>query len=199
MPGSPPTAVLIGRVRLAEAASIWWGAVLRGDNELLDIGAGSNVQDGCVLHTDMGFPMTIGAGCTVGHKAILHGCVLEDNVLVGMGATVLNGARIGRNSLVGANALVPEGRQIPENSLVVGMPAKVVRTLTDAEVEGLKRSAGRLRRQLAPVRRGPRGRLIGRAVHRGTAPQGRMLATGWSARSSMRSQRVASVVACRFT
>jgi carbonic anhydrase/acetyltransferase-like protein (isoleucine patch superfamily) len=136
-----PTAVLIGRVRLAEAASVWWGAVLRGDNELIDIGAGSNLQDGCVLHTDMGFPMTVGAGCTVGHKAILHGCVLEDNVLVGMGATVLNGARIGRNSLVGANALVPEGRQIPENSLVVGMPAKVVRTLTDAEIEGLKKSA----------------------------------------------------------
>jgi len=136
-----PTAVLIGKVRLAPGASIWWGAVLRGDNEWIEVGPGSNVQDGCVLHTDMGSPLTIGAGCTVGHKAILHGCVLEDNVLVGMGATVLNGARIGRNSLVGANALVPEGRQIPENSLVVGMPAKVVRTLTDAEVQGLRKSA----------------------------------------------------------
>jgi carbonic anhydrase/acetyltransferase-like protein (isoleucine patch superfamily) len=136
-----PDAVLIGKVRLAPGASVWWGAVLRGDNEWIEVGAGSNVQDGCVLHTDMGFPMTIGAGCTVGHKAILHGCVLEDNVLVGMGATVLNGARIGRNTLVGASALVPEGRQIPENSLVVGMPAKVVRTLTDAEVERLKASA----------------------------------------------------------
>jgi carbonic anhydrase/acetyltransferase-like protein (isoleucine patch superfamily) len=136
-----PDAVLIGKVRLAPGASVWWGAVLRGDNEWIEIGEGSNVQDGCVLHTDMGYPMTIGAGCTVGHKAILHGCVLEDNVLVGMGATVLNGARIGRNSLVGANALVPEGRQIAAGSLVVGMPAKVVRPLGDAEIEGLKKSA----------------------------------------------------------
>jgi len=136
-----PDAVLIGRVRLGEAASVWWGAVLRGDNELIDVGPSSNVQDGAVLHTDLGFPMTIGTGCTIGHRAVLHGCVLEDNVLVGMGATVLNGARIGRNSLVGANALVPEGRVIPENSLVVGTPAKVVRTLTDAEVARLAASA----------------------------------------------------------
>lgn len=136
-----PDAVLIGRVRIAPGASVWWGAVLRGDNELIDIGPGSNVQDGCVLHTDMGFPMTIGAGCTVGHKAILHGCVLEDNVLVGMGAVVLNGARIGRNSLVGAKALVPEGRHIPERSLAVGMPAKVVRELSDEVIAGLEASA----------------------------------------------------------
>ena len=136
-----PDAVLIGRVRIAPGASVWWGAVLRGDNELIDIGPGSNVQDGCVLHTDMGFPMTIGAGCTVGHKAILHGCVLEDNVLVGMGATVLNGARIGRNCLIGANALVPEGRAIAEGSLVVGMPAKAVRSLSEDEIERLKASA----------------------------------------------------------
>lgn len=136
-----PTAVLIGRVRIAPGASVWWGAVLRGDNELIDIGPGSNVQDGCVLHTDLGFPLTIGAGCTVGHNAILHGCVLEDNVLVGMGATVLNGARIGRNTLIGANALVPEGRQIPEGSLVVGMPAKPLRPLSEEEIERLKASA----------------------------------------------------------
>ncbi|MFM9861213.1 gamma carbonic anhydrase family protein [Pseudoxanthobacter sp. M-2] len=136
-----PDAVLIGRVRIAPGASVWWGAVLRGDNELIDIGPGSNVQDGCVLHTDMGFPMTIGAGCTVGHKAILHGCVLEDNVLVGMGAVVLNGARIGRNSLVGAKALVPEGRHIPERSLAVGVPAKVVRELSDEGIAGLEASA----------------------------------------------------------
>lgn len=136
-----PDAVLIGRVRVAPGASVWWGAVLRGDNELIDIGPGSNVQDGCVLHTDMGFPMTIGAGCTVGHKAILHGCVLEDNVLVGMGAVVLNGARIGRNSLVGAKALVPEGRHIPERSLAVGVPAKVVRELSDEGIAGLEASA----------------------------------------------------------
>ncbi len=136
-----PTAVLIGRVRIAPGASVWWGAVLRGDNELIDIGPGSNVQDGCVLHTDMGFPMTIGAGCTVGHSAILHGCVLGDNVLVGMGATVLNGAHIGRNSLVGAKALVPEGRHIPERSLAVGVPAKVVRELSDEGIAGLEASA----------------------------------------------------------
>ena len=136
-----PDAVRIGRVRIAPGASVWWGAVLRGDNELIDIGPGSNVQDGCVLHTDMGFPMTIGAGCTVGHKAILHGCVLEDNVLVGMGAVVLNGARIGRNSLVGAKALVPEGRHIPERSLAVGVPAKVVRELSDEGIAGLEASA----------------------------------------------------------
>ena len=136
-----PTAVLIGRVRIAPGASVWWGAVLRGDNELIDVGPGSNVQDGCVLHTDMGFPLVLGAGCTVGHKAILHGCVLEDNVLVGMGATVLNGARIGRNCLIGANALVPEGRAIAEGSLVVGMPAKAVRSLSEDEIERLKASA----------------------------------------------------------
>jgi carbonic anhydrase/acetyltransferase-like protein (isoleucine patch superfamily) len=136
-----PTAVLIGRVRIAPGASVWWGAVLRGDNEWIEVGPGSNVQDGCVLHTDMGYPLVIGPGCTVGHNAILHGCVLEENVLVGMGATVLNGARIGRNSLVGANAFVPEGRVIPEGSLVVGMPAKVVRPLTEEQIEGLRASA----------------------------------------------------------
>jgi carbonic anhydrase/acetyltransferase-like protein (isoleucine patch superfamily) len=136
-----PTAVLIGRVRVLPGASVWWGAVLRGDNEWIEVGPRSNVQDGCVLHTDMGYPLTIGAGCTVGHNAILHGCVLEENVLVGMGATVLNGARIGRNSLIGANALVPEGRAIPEGSLVVGMPAKVVRALSEEQIEGLRASA----------------------------------------------------------
>ncbi len=136
-----PDAVLIGHVRIAPGASVWWGAVLRGDNELIDIGPGSNVQDGCVLHTDMGFPLTIGAGCTVGHSAILHGCVLEDNVLVGMGATLLNGSHICRNSHVGANALVPQGRRMPERSLIVGMPAKVVRELSDEDVAKLEASA----------------------------------------------------------
>ena len=135
------TAAVIGKVRLLRSASVWFGAVLRGDNEWIEVGPGSNVQDGCVLHTDMGYPLVIGPGCTVGHNAILHGCVLEENVLVGMGATVLNGARIGRNSLVGANAFVPEGRVIPEGSLVVGMPAKVVRPLTEEQIEGLRASA----------------------------------------------------------
>ncbi len=153
-----PDAVLIGRVRIAPGASVWWGAVLRGDNELIDIGPGSNVQDGCVLHTDMGFPMTIGAGCTVGHKAILHGCTLRSNVLVGMGATVLNGAEIGQDSLIGACALITERELIPPGSLVVGSPGKVVRSLDAEAIEGLRRSARhyqdnalRFRNGLAPV------------------------------------------------
>jgi len=129
-----PTAVLIGRVRLLKDASVWWGAVLRGDNEWIEIGERSNVQDGSVFHTDMDAPLTIGADCTIGHKAILHGCTIGDNSLIGMGATVLNHARIGRNCIVGANALIPEGKEIPDNSLVVGMPGKVIRTL-DAEAE----------------------------------------------------------------
>lgn len=127
-----PSADLIGKVRLLRNASVWFHAVLRGDNEWITIGENSNVQDGCVLHTDPGAPLTIGRNCTIGHNAILHGCTIGDNSLVGMGATVLNHAVIGRNCLIGANALVAEGRVIPDNSLVVGMPAKVARTL-DAE------------------------------------------------------------------
>jgi carbonic anhydrase/acetyltransferase-like protein (isoleucine patch superfamily) len=102
-----PSAELIGRVRLLAHASVWFGAVLRGDNEWIEVGEGSNIQDGCILHTDMGSPLTIGARCTIGHRAILHGCVIGDNSLIGMGATVLNNAVIGRNCLIGANALVP--------------------------------------------------------------------------------------------
>jgi carbonic anhydrase/acetyltransferase-like protein (isoleucine patch superfamily) len=136
-----PTAVLIGKVRLGDEASVWWGAVLRGDNELIDIGPGSNVQDGAVMHTDPGFPLVIGPGCTIGHRAILHGCTIGPNSLVGMGATVLNGARIGANSLVGAGALVTEGKTFPDNALIVGAPAKVVRTLDAAAIEGLARAA----------------------------------------------------------
>ncbi|MFN4127636.1 gamma carbonic anhydrase family protein [Pannonibacter indicus] len=136
-----PTAVLIGAVRLEEGASVWFGAVLRGDNELILVGKNSNVQDGCVLHTDMGYPLTIGEGCTIGHKAILHGCTIGSNSLIGMGATVLNGAKIGRNCIVGANALIPEGKEIPDNSLVVGMPGRVARTLDAAAKEGLRKSA----------------------------------------------------------
>ncbi|WP_106755357.1 gamma carbonic anhydrase family protein [Pannonibacter carbonis] len=129
-----PDAQLIGRIRLEIDASVWFGAVLRGDNELILVGHRSNVQDGAVLHTDMGFPLTIGANCTIGHKAILHGCSIGDNTLVGMGATILNGARIGRNCIIGANALVAEGKEIPDNSLVVGMPGRIIRTL-EAEAE----------------------------------------------------------------
>ncbi|MGX1305551.1 carbonic anhydrase/acetyltransferase-like protein (isoleucine patch superfamily) [Amorphus suaedae] len=136
-----PTAVLIGKVRLHVDASVWWGAVLRGDNEWIEIGERSNVQDGSVFHTDLDAPLTIGKDCTVGHKAILHGCTIGDNSLIGMGATVLNHARIGRNCIIGANALIAEGKEIPDNSLVVGMPGKVVRTLDEASAEALTASA----------------------------------------------------------
>ncbi|WP_420100609.1 gamma carbonic anhydrase family protein [Bosea sp. (in: a-proteobacteria)] len=136
-----PDAHVIGRVRLSEEVGIWFGAVLRGDNEWIEIGAGSNIQEGCALHTDMGFPMTIGAGCTIGHRAILHGCTIAENSLIGMGATVLNGARIGRNSLVGANALVTEGKEFPDNSLIVGSPARAIRTLDDKAADGIAASA----------------------------------------------------------
>ena len=124
-----PDAAVIGRVRLGRNASVWFGAVLRGDNELIVVGENSNVQDHCVLHTDMGAPLTIGANCTIGHRAILHGCTVGDNSLIGMGATILNHAVIGRNCLIGANTLVTEGKQIPDGSLVLGSPGKVVRRL----------------------------------------------------------------------
>ncbi|WP_102866791.1 gamma carbonic anhydrase family protein [Pseudovibrio exalbescens] len=136
-----PSAEVIGHVRLDEEASVWFGAVLRGDNELISVGARSNIQDGAVLHTDPGCPLTIGTGCTIGHKAILHGCTIGDNALIGMGATVLNGAQIGKNCIIGANALVPEGKVIPDGSLVVGMPGKVVRELSAAQQERLQLSA----------------------------------------------------------
>lgn len=126
-----PGAYLIGKVVLEPMATIWFGAVLRGDNEPIRIGARSNIQDGCVLHTDMGFPLAVGEGCTVGHQAMLHGCTVERNCLIGIGSTVLNGARIGENSIIGAHALIPEGKEIPPNSLVVGTPGRVVRTLSD--------------------------------------------------------------------
>ena len=127
-----PDANLIGLVELSIDVGIWFGATLRGDNELISIGEGSNVQEHAMLHTDMGFPLTVGRDCTIGHHAILHGCSIGDNSLVGMGATILNGARIGRNCLVGANALITEGKEFPDNSLIVGSPAKAVRTLDDA-------------------------------------------------------------------
>ena len=136
-----PDAVLIGKVKLERNASVWFGAVLRGDNEWITVGEGSNVQDGAVLHTDPGLVLTIGRNCTIGHKAILHGCTIGDNTLVGMGATILNGARIGRNCLIGASALVTEGKIIPDNSLVIGAPAKVVRELDAEAVAGLSKAA----------------------------------------------------------
>ncbi len=136
-----PDAHVIGRVRLGLDVSIWFGSVLRGDNELIDLGDRTNVQEGCMFHTDPGFPMTIGADCTIGHHAILHGCTVAPNSLVGMGATLLNGARIGANSIVGANALVTEGKEFPDNSLIVGAPAKAIRTLDAAAAERLRGTA----------------------------------------------------------
>jgi carbonic anhydrase/acetyltransferase-like protein (isoleucine patch superfamily) len=123
------TAVLVGKVVVDAEASIWFGAVARGDNEEIRIGAGSNVQENAVLHTDMGYPLTIGANCTIGHKAMLHGCTIGDGTLIGMGATVLNGARIGSGCLIGACALITEGKEIPDGTLVMGSPGKVVREL----------------------------------------------------------------------
>jgi carbonic anhydrase/acetyltransferase-like protein (isoleucine patch superfamily) len=136
-----PDATLIGQVALGEDVGIWFGAVLRGDNAPIVIGARSNIQDGVLVHTDPDFPVSIGEGCTIGHHAIVHGCTLGDNVLVGMGATVMNGAVIGANSLVGAGALVTEGKTFPERSLIVGSPAKALRTLDEAAVALLRVSA----------------------------------------------------------
>ena len=136
-----PSAVLIGKVVVEKGASVWFGAVLRGDNETITVGEGSNVQENCVLHTDMGYPLTIGRDVTVGHLAMLHGCTIGDNTLIGMGATVLNGARIGRNCLIGAGALITEGKEIPDNSLVVGAPGKVIRELDEAGITRLRNSA----------------------------------------------------------
>jgi carbonic anhydrase/acetyltransferase-like protein (isoleucine patch superfamily) len=136
-----PSAVVIGDVRLAHNASIWWQALLRGDNEPISVGENSNVQDGCVLHADPGFPLTIGRDVTVGHLAMLHGCTIGDNSLVGIGAVILNGAVIGRNCLIGAKALIPEGKQIPDNSLVMGAPGKVVRQLEAKHVDRIREAA----------------------------------------------------------
>ncbi|TPW25923.1 gamma carbonic anhydrase family protein [Pararhizobium mangrovi] len=135
------TAVLIGKVVLEEGANIWFGAVLRGDNEPVTVGARTNIQENTVIHTDPGFPVTLGTGCTVGHRAIVHGCTVGDGTLIGMGAIVLNGARIGRNCLIGAGSLIPEGKEIPDGSLVVGTPGRVVRALDEAAIEGLRKSA----------------------------------------------------------
>jgi len=136
-----PDANLIGKVVVEQGASVWFGCTLRGDNETITVGAGSNLQENCVCHTDMGHPLVIGPGVTVGHKVMLHGCEIGENSLIGMGAIVLNGARIGRNCLIGAGALITEGKQIPDGSLVMGAPGKVVRALDEGAIEGLRRSA----------------------------------------------------------
>ena len=132
---------LIGKVTLAAKSSVWFGSTLRGDNEMLTLGEGSNIQENSVLHTDMGYPLTIGKNCTIGHKVMLHGCTIGDNTLIGMGAMVMNGAVVGKNCLIGAGALITEGKVIPDGSLVMGAPGKIIRTLTDEAIEGLTRSA----------------------------------------------------------
>ena len=131
------SAEVIGKIRLKAAASVWFGAVLRGDNEWIEIGEGSNVQDNCTCHTDKGFPLSIGSNCTVGHNVILHGCTIEDGALIGMGSIVMNGAVIGRNSVVGAGAVITEGKTFPENSLIIGAPARVVRTLSPEQIDAM--------------------------------------------------------------
>ncbi|MDT0417700.1 gamma carbonic anhydrase family protein [Streptomyces sp. DSM 41982] len=136
-----PTSVVLGAVRLEAEASVWYHTVLRGDADSISIGRGSNVQDNCTVHADPGFPVRVGSGVSVGHNAVLHGCVVEDDVLVGMGATVLNGARIGAGSLVAAQALVPQGMEVPPGSLLAGVPAKVRRELTPEEREGIMLNA----------------------------------------------------------
>jgi len=136
-----PDAVLIGRVRLLKNASVWFGAVLRGDNDWITIGENANVQDNAVVHTDPGLSVVLGANVTVGHQAIIHSATVGEGSLIGMGASLLNGAKIGAYSVVGANALVPEGREYPDGSLIVGAPARVVRSLTDEQRQRLRQSA----------------------------------------------------------
>lgn len=142
-PGSwiAPNAAVIGKVRLDAGASVWFNAVLRGDNELIHIGENTNVQDGTVMHTDMGWPLTLGKGVTVGHNAMLHGCTVDDYSLIGINAVILNGAKIGKHCIIGANALIPEGKDIPDGSLVVGSPGKVIRQLTEQQKTMLEASA----------------------------------------------------------
>lgn len=153
-----PGCHIIGKVELQDEVGVWFNVTMRGDNELIRIGRGSNVQENCVLHTDMGYPLTVGADCTIGHKAMLHGCTIGDGTLIGMGATILNGAQIGRGCLIGAGALVTEGKIIPDGSLVMGAPGKVVRTLdADAQArllssaEGYRRNAARYIGGLRPL------------------------------------------------
>jgi len=153
-----PDANIIGDVVLKQGTSVWFGSTLRGDNERITLGAGSNVQENCVLHTDMGFPLNIGEGCTIGHKVMLHGCKIGNNSLIGMGAIILNGAKIGDNCLVGAGALVTEGKEFPDGSLIIGSPARVARPLDEITLESLRASARsyqdnmrRFRAELTPI------------------------------------------------
>jgi carbonic anhydrase/acetyltransferase-like protein (isoleucine patch superfamily) len=153
-----PNAVLVGKVRLERDASVWFGAVLRGDNELITVGEGSNVQEHCVLHTDPGFPLVIGPKVTVGHMAMLHGCTIGEGSLIGIGAVILNGARIGRNCLIGAKALIAEGKEIPDNSLVMGMPGKIKGEVRPEQAERMRQGTAnyvtkwqRFAREMTPL------------------------------------------------
>jgi carbonic anhydrase/acetyltransferase-like protein (isoleucine patch superfamily) len=138
-----PTAVVIGKVVIEEDASIWFGSVLRGDNEPIRIGSRSNVQEGCVLHTDPGFPLTVGEDCTIGHMVMLHGCTIGRGSLIGIGSIILNGVRVGEECLIGANTLIPEGKEIPPRSMVLGSPGKIVRQLTSEDAARFGGAAGR--------------------------------------------------------
>ena len=151
-----PSAQVMGRVRLREDVSIWFNAVLRGDNELIAIGARSNIQDNCILHVDPGKPLHVGADCTVGHNVILHGCTIASNVLIGMGAIVMNGVRINQGSIVGAGAVIPEGKEFPESSLIVGSPARVVRRLDESSVKAIAAGADNYVRRWKSYRQGLR-------------------------------------------
>lgn len=135
------SAQVMGNVVLGEDVSVWFGTVVRGDTDSITIGAGSNIQDACVLHADLGQPLVVGERVTVGHQVMLHGCTIGDESLIGIGAVVLNGAKIGKNCLVGAGALVTEGKEFPDGSMIIGSPAKVVRQLTPEQIEGLRKSA----------------------------------------------------------
>ena len=148
------SAQVMGNVVLGDNASVWFGAVLRGATETITLGEGSNIQDGSVMHADVGFPLTVGRHVTVGHQVMLHGCTIGDESLIGIGATVLNGAKIGRNCLVGAGSLVTEGKEFPDGSMILGSPAKVVRSLTPEQIEGLRRSAGHYIENAARYRQG---------------------------------------------
>jgi carbonic anhydrase/acetyltransferase-like protein (isoleucine patch superfamily) len=143
------SATVLGRVRLGAAASVWYGAVLRGDNDLITVGARSNIQDGSVLHTDHGIPLTLGEDVTIGHQVMLHGCTVGDGSLVGIQSVILNGARIGRNCLVGAKSLVTEGKEFPDGALIMGSPAKVVRMLAPEQIQMLLASAAHYVQQVA--------------------------------------------------
>src|SRR5262249_28240964 len=184
-------AIVIGRVRLKTDASVWFNSVLRGDNEWIELGERSQIQDNAMLHTDHGFPLKIGDNCVIGHNVVLHGCVIAANSLIGMGAVVLNGARIGKNCLVGAGAVVTEGKEFPDNSLILGTPARAVRALDEKAAQAITQDADMYVRRWQQYAKGLRGRGGGPPPHRSgrrgfaarsqPATRGRPWAKGWAA------------------